>query len=107
MSDLLERLDAIAEKQESMPILTNMISEQIKAFVTGGEYQLAVDLWRELSFISSNTVGGIDSAGIRLFANVTRLCQKDLIYATREAEDGRIMRKLHAVCSTALDNKTV
>lgn len=89
MSDFIERLDAIFEKQKNMPILTDMISKQIQAFVTAGEYQLAVDLWHELRFIQSNTVGGNDSAGTRLFINVGHRCQGDLIYATRKIE-GRV-----------------
>ena len=82
--DLLERLDEIYEKQKNMPILTDMCTRQIQAFVSSENYQAAVDLWHELRFIRSNTVGGSDSAGIRLFINVHNICKEDLIYATRK-----------------------
>ena len=82
--DLLERLDEIYEKQKNMPILTDMCTRQIQAFVSSENYQAAVDLWHELRFIRSNTVGGSESAGIRLFINVTNICKEDLIHATRK-----------------------
>ena len=82
--DLLERLDEIYEKQKNMPILTDMCTRQIQAFVSSENYQAAVDLWHELRFIQANTVGGSDSAGIRLFINVTNVCKEDLIHATRK-----------------------
>ena len=84
--DLLERLDEIYEKQKNMPILTDMCTRQIQAFVTSGNYQAAVDLWHELRFIQSNTVGGSESAGIRLFINVGHRCKGDIIHATRKIE---------------------
>ena len=82
--DLLERLDEIYEKQKNMPILTDMVSRQIQAFVSSENYQAAVDLWHELRFIQANTVGDTTSAGIRLFINVTNICKEDLIHATRK-----------------------
>jgi len=82
--DLLERLDEIYEKQKNMPILTDMVSRQIQAFVSSENYQAAVDLWHELRFIQANTVGDTTSAGIRLFVNVTNICKEDLIHATRK-----------------------
>lgn len=82
--DLLERLDEIYEKQKNMPILTDMCTRQIQAFVSSGNYQAAVDLWHELRFIQANTVGDTTSAGIRLFVNVTNICKEDLIHATRK-----------------------
>ena len=82
--DLLERLDEIYEKQKNMPILTDMCTRQIQAFVSSENYQAAVDLWHELRFIQANTVGDTTSAGIRLFINVTNICKEDLIHATRK-----------------------
>ena len=82
--DLLERLDEIYEKQKNMPILTDMVSRQIQAFVSSENYQAPVDLWHELRFIQANTVGDTTSAGIRLFINVTNICKEDLIHATRK-----------------------
>ena len=83
--DLLERLDEIYEKQKNMPILTDMCTRQIQAFVSSENYQAAVDLWHELRFIQANTVlGSGDIAGIRLFVNVTNVCKEDLIHATRK-----------------------
>ena len=85
-SDLLARLDAIHEKQKNMPILTDMITRQIQAFVSHENYQAAVDLWHELEYIQSNTVGGSESAGIRLLINVHNISKGDIIYATRKIE---------------------
>ena len=82
--DLLERLDEIYEKQKNMPILTDMCTRQIQAFVASENYQAAVDLWHVLRFIQRNTVGDTTSAGIRLFINVTNICKEDLIHATRK-----------------------
>ena len=82
--DLLERLDEIYEQEKIMPILTDMVSRNIQAFVSSENYQAAVDLWHELRFIQANTVGDTTSAGIRLFVNVTNICKEDLIHATRK-----------------------